>query len=64
MKHIRQKGSSYVVGETYTLMITTGYGGEGQPPLEEHPCIVDLPQFYEITEEPIPEHYQISTYES
>ena len=62
--HIRQKNSSYVEGEAYTVVITTGYGGEGQPSLSEHPSIVEHPETFEITDEPIPEHKQYGIYES
>lgn len=62
--HIRQKNSSYVEGEAYTVIITTGYGGEGQPSLSEHPSIVEHPENFEITNEAIPITAQYGIYET
>jgi len=56
MKHIRQINS--VGTNTYTVVITTGYGGEGEPPLEEHPSVVKMPETFEIADCDIPEYHQ------
>jgi hypothetical protein len=56
MQYIRQINS--VGTNTYTVLITTGYGEEGQPSLFEHPSIVEHPELFEITEDPIPEQHQ------
>ena len=56
MKHIRQINS--VGTNTYTVVITDGYGGEGQPPLEEHPSVVNMPEIFEIADCDIPERPQ------
>mgnify|MGYP006270592403 CR=1 FL=1 len=58
MKHIRSKD----IDPTYTIVITDGYGEEGQPTLEQHPSILDYPNLYEIVDCEIPEHCQYLIY--
>ena len=58
MKHIRQTNS--VGTNTYTIVVTTDWN----QPLEEHPSIVEHPELFEISEEPIPEQHQYLIYES
>lgn len=62
MKHIRKKDSSREPGWAYTVVITEGYGGDGQPTLEEHPSVATEPDVFEIVDEPLPELYQLMTY--
>jgi len=58
MKHIRQINS--VGTNTYTVIDTTDWMGE----IEEHPSVVEHPELFEISEEPIPEQHQYLIYES
>ena len=62
MIHIRQKNS--VGTNTYGVVITDGYGGENQPPIEQHPSILEHPELFEIVDTDIPEHYQNLIYTS
>lgn len=53
MTHIKQKNSSLDDNKAYTIVITDGYGGPGEPPLAQHPSIVENPTLFEIvTDEP------------
>ena len=61
MKHIRYIPS--VETNSYTIVISEGYGGENEPPLESHPSIVDHPELYEIIDCDIPEHHQYLIYQ-
>lgn len=60
MKHIRQINS--VGTDSYTVIVTTGYGGEGEPPLEQHPSILEHPDLFEISLDEIPEKHQYGDY--
>lgn len=62
MIHIRKKDSRKEEGWAYNVVVSDGYGGEGQPPLEEHPCIIDHPDVFEVCDDDIPSHYQIIYY--
>lgn len=61
MIHIRYINS--INTNTYTIVITDGYGGEGEPPLQEHPSIVEHPELFEIVDQDIPEHHQYLNYQ-
>lgn len=63
MKHIRKKDSSIEFGIAYTVVITDGYGQDGQPPLEDHPSIQEHPEIFEIADVEIPTHYQTMIYQ-
>lgn len=58
MKHIRQISS--VGTDSYTIVNTNGW----VLPLEDHLSIVEHPDLFEITEDPIPEQYQYLIYQS
>lgn len=62
MRHIRKKDSSYDPQIAYTLVLTDGYGGEGQPTLEEHLSVVEHPETFEVVDADIPPHHQIMYY--
>lgn len=62
MLHIRKSDSSYDPHIAYTLVITEGYGGDGEPALSEHPSIVQHPDIFEIVDAEIPSHYQTMIY--
>jgi hypothetical protein len=53
MIHIRQKDLSI-----YTVVITTDW----DKPLQEHPSIVEHPEFFEIVDEEIPSVIQYLNY--
>lgn len=61
MKHIRQINS--VGTESYTVVVTIGYGGEGEPTLEEHPSVVNMPDVFEIADCDLPDYYQFAIIE-
>jgi len=61
MLHIRQKNS--IVGEAYTIVQTKGYGGQGEPPLSEHPSLVEHPDLFELVDEEIPTEHQYLKYD-
>jgi hypothetical protein len=52
MKHIRQINS--VGTNTYTIVKTDDW----DKPLEEHPCVVNQPDVFEVADCEIPEHIQ------
>jgi len=54
--HIRQIGSSYREGWTYTLLNTKDW----TLPLEEHPCLLNFPNVWELVYAIIPTLHQIS----
>jgi hypothetical protein len=58
MKHIRQINS--VDTDSYTIVNTISW----TLPLEDHPSIIEHPELFEITEDPIPEQYQYLIYQS
>ena len=58
MKHIRQINS--VGTDSYTIIDTTDWMGQ----IDEHPSVVEHPEWFEISEEPIPEQHQYLIYES
>jgi hypothetical protein len=60
MKHIRQKNSSIVKGEVYAVVITTDWN----KPLEEHPSVIEKPDFFEVVDCEIPEFIQYVNYVS
>jgi hypothetical protein len=62
MQHIRQKNS--VNTESYTVVITDGYGGVNEPPLTDHPSIVEHPELFEISSDEIPQSHQFLNYVS
>jgi hypothetical protein len=62
MIHIRKKDSSYDPHIAYTLVITDGYGGQGEPALEQHPSMLEHPEIFEIVDAEIPSHYQKMIY--
>lgn len=63
MKHIKQIDSIVRGIDTiYTVVITTGYGGVNEPPLEEHPSIVENPTLFEIVDQDIPSDAQFLNY--
>lgn len=62
MLHIRAKNSSYDPHIAYTQVIAKGYGGPGEPPLTDHPSVVELPDYFEVVDEDIPEHVQYLNY--
>lgn len=62
MKHIRQINS--VGTESYTVIVTNGYGGSGEPPLESHPSVLEHPELFEIVDCEFPEQYQYGEYVS
>lgn len=53
MIHIRQKDLS-----TYTIVITEGF----DKPLEEHPCLIEHPEVFEIADCDIPNNVQYLNY--
>jgi len=56
MKHIRQINS--VGTDSYTVVITDDWDA----PLNEHPCIIDHPDLFEISEDEIPTIHQYLKY--
>lgn len=62
MAHIKQKNSSEDQNRAYTVVITTGYGGEGEPPLSQHPSIVEHPELFEISDLEPPQDFQYLKY--
>jgi len=60
MKHIRQINS--VNTEAYTVFLAIGYGGEGEPPLENHPVLTEHPDVFELVDCELPDYYQLTTY--
>lgn len=56
MEYIRQKNSS--LDGTYVVVLTNGWN----KPLSEHPSIVNRPNSFEITSDPIPEDAQYLDY--
>jgi hypothetical protein len=58
MIHIRQKNSSIILGEVYAIVITTDWN----KPLEEHPSIIERPDFFEIVDCEIPNYIQYVNY--
>jgi hypothetical protein len=60
MTHIRQKIDLTARGEiAYTVVNTEGW----TLPLEQHPSIVEHPEIFEISENELPENYQILNYQ-
>jgi hypothetical protein len=62
MQHIKQKNSSLDDNKAYTIVITEGYGGLGEPPLSEHPSIVENPTLFEIVNDDPPADAQFLRY--
>jgi len=60
MKHIRQINS--VGTDSYTVMITEGWGGENEPTLEEHPAIINHSDIFEVADCELPEYVQYVIY--
>lgn len=58
--HIFQKyNENAEIQQAYTVVITDGYGGEGQEPLSKHPSIMSSrPLIFEISNDPIPDNAQ------
>ena len=52
--HIRQIGSSYEEGWTYTIVNTSNW----TLPLEQHPLVLNEPNLYELVYAIIPKVYQ------
>jgi len=61
MKHIRQINS--VGTDSYTVVITEGWGGDGQPPLEQHPSVIEKPTVFEVADCELPEYIQFVIYQ-
>lgn len=63
MRHIKQVDTT-TRGEdiAYTVVITTGYGGVNEPPLEQHPSIVENPTLFVIVDQDIPSDAQYLNY--
>lgn len=62
MPHIKQKNSSEDPNKAYTIVLTPGYGGVGEPPLSEHPSVVEWPALFEVVDTEIPEGAQELNY--
>jgi len=60
MKHIRQINS--VGTESYTIFTAKGYGGENEPPLENHPILTEHPDLFELVDCELPSYYQYTSY--
>jgi hypothetical protein len=58
MRHIVQSNS--IGSETYTIVVTDDWTGQ----LEDHPSIVEHPEWFEIVDTPIPEKFQFLIYQS
>jgi hypothetical protein len=59
MEHIRQKlNLAARESQAYTVVITTDW----TQPLSEHPSIVENPDIFEISNEPIPDNAQFLNY--
>jgi hypothetical protein len=58
MWHIRAKNSTYTPGETYSVVDTEGW----LQPLNEHPSVVEHPEWYEMVDAEIPSWYQLTKY--
>lgn len=60
MAHIRYKLNLDEQNEqvAYTVVVTDGW----TKPLEEHPSIVEHPEFFEISDAPIPKNAQYLNY--
>lgn len=60
MIHIRQKNSSVIYGQSYIVVKTTDW----TLPLEEHPSIVDHPEYFEIADCEIPRDFTYLIYKN
>ena len=58
MRHIRQINS--VETESYVIVITTGF----ETNLENHPCILEHPELFEISNDKIPKEITYLNYQS
>jgi hypothetical protein len=58
MKHIRQINS--VGTNSYTIVDLSGYEGV----LEQHPILTEIPDTFEVSEDEIPEYYQLVSYKN
>lgn len=56
--HIRQKNSNATGTNAYTVVNTHGYVGA----LENHPCMIDHPELFEIVDAVIPDDAQYLNY--
>lgn len=59
MLHIKQKTAP---NSTYTIVNSEGYGGEGQPTLDQHPAVINHPNIFEVIDSELPEMYQVLNY--
>lgn len=55
MEHIRQKNT---INSCYTVVITKDW----YEPLENHPCLLEHPELFEISSENIPDNCQFLNY--
>lgn len=60
MIHIRQKNSSTIQGQVYSVVVTTDW----DKPLEEHPSIVEHSELFEIVDCDIPNHAEFMIYDN
>ena len=58
MRHIRY--IPLVGTDAYTIVVTDDWNGQ----LEDHPSIIEHPEFYEIADCEIPEKFQFLIYQS
>lgn len=56
MEHIRQINT--VGTDSYTVVVTTDW----IQPLNEHPSVVDHPELFEISNDPLPSYIQYLNY--
>lgn len=60
MIHIRQKNSSIISGQVYSVVVTKDWN----KPLEEHPSIIEHPETFEIADCEIPNHAEFMIYDN
>lgn len=60
MIHIRQKNSSFDPTQAYIVVNTNDWSS----PLDQHPSIVEHPEFFEIADCDIPENFSYLIYQS
>jgi hypothetical protein len=56
MKHIVQSNTKNT--ESYTVVVLDDWNGN----IEDHPSIIDHPEFFEIVDSELPEKYQLLNY--
>lgn len=60
MKHIRQKDSSFDSSESYIVVKTDDW----TLPLEDHPSIIEHPEFFEIADCDLPNNFSYLIYQN